>query len=110
MTTQEIAAMVESIGLPFAYYEFPENTEQEPPFVCFLLPQSEDVYADNENYVDKRILQIELYTDDKDYGLEKDVQNALKAHGLTYRRSEDHIKSERMWQVTYETEVIINEQ
>ena len=74
MTTQEIAAMIESIGLPFAYYELPDGTEQELPFVCFLLPDSSDVYADDENYVDKRVLQIELYTDDKDYFLEKTVK------------------------------------
>lgn len=109
MTTQDISEMVRSIGLPFAYYEFPDDTAQEPPFVCFLLPESDDVYADNENYADKRVLQIELYTDEKDYSLEKTVENVLRANELSYRRSEEYIRSEKMWQVTYETEVFVNE-
>ena len=33
MSYEDIATMIESIGLPYAYYQFPEGTGQEPPFV-----------------------------------------------------------------------------
>lgn len=109
MTYQEISGMVEAMGLPCAYYEFPNNTEQTPPFICFWFPESDDVMADNTNYVGIRRLYIELYTDEKRFDLEESVETALKLNGLTYRKTETYISSEQMYQLTYEMEVIINE-
>ena len=109
MTYQEIAEMVESIGLPFAYYQFDQNTAQPPPFICFYYPASNDVYADASNYQRITELTIELYTDNKDFEHEKAVEDALAASSLTYRKLESYIDEEQMYMVTYEMEVIINE-
>lgn len=100
--------MIASIGLPYAYYQFPDNTGQEPPFICFYFPDNDDFIADNINYTKIEALRIELYTDDKDFTLEAEVEGALKEAGLVYSRSETPIDSERMYLVTYETEVLIN--
>ena len=108
MTYKEIADMIAEIGLPNAYYEFPDNTEQNPPFVCFYFPESDDFFADNQNYVGIRRLFVELYADNKDFTLESTVEHVLTSHGLTFRKSEEYITSERMLQTLYETEVIIN--
>lgn len=109
MTYKEIAEMIAGIGLPYAYYEFPDGTEQAPPFICFYFPDDANFFADNSNYVDKKRLYVELYTDEKDFTLESTVEAALQGAGLTYHKTETHIGSERMWQILYETEVIINE-
>ena len=111
MTYKEIATMVKSIGLPYAYYQFPDGTEQEPPFVCFLYSESDDVYADNKNYVPIRRLIVELYMDKdgKDLSQEVAVESVLTNNNLSFRKTEEFIKSEAMWQITYESEVIINE-
>lgn len=109
MTHTEVATMIASIGLPYAYYEFPDDTEQEPPFVVFYYPQSDDLYADNQNYVGITQLNIELYTDEKDFDLESTVESVLTGSGLTYTKMETRIDKERMWQILYQTEVIINE-
>lgn len=108
MTYQEIAGMVESIGLPFAYYVFPKDTEQAPPFVCFYFPDSDDVYADDTNYAKIRPLIIELYTDNKDFALEANVESTLNGNGLPYSRTETYISNERMYLITYTTEVCIH--
>lgn len=108
MTYKEIAEMIAGIGLPYAYYEFPDGTEQAPPFICFFFPEDANVFADNSNYVDKKRLYVELYTDEKDFTLESTVEAALQGAGLTYYKTETHIGSERMWQILYEMEVIIN--
>ena len=108
MTLKAISDMIASIGLPYAYYQFPDGTEQEPPFIVFYYPESDDFYADNKNYVDKRRMYVELYTNDKDFEKEATVENVLSSNGLTYRKVETYINSERMFQITYETEVIIN--
>lgn len=108
MTHKEISDMIKAIGLPYAYYEFPDNTEQEPPFICFYYPDSDDLYADNVNYVGIRRLYIELYTDEKDFAQEAAVETALNSNGLSFRKSELYIDSERMYQITYSMEVVIS--
>ena len=49
MTYKEVSDMVATIGLSYAYYEFSDGTEQEPPFIVFYYPESDDFYADNKN-------------------------------------------------------------
>lgn len=107
MTYQQVATMVASIGVPYAYYQFPEGTAVAPPFVCFYFSGSNDLYADDKNYQHIRPLTIELYTDNKDFTLEATVEGVLASNGLTYARSESWIDSERMNMVAYTTDVII---
>ena len=108
MTYQEINQMVESIGLPCAYYQFTQDTAKEPPFVVWFFTDSNDAYADNSNYVKIPTLNIELYTRFKDFENEALVEEVLKANGLTWYKEENFIESEQIWQIAYETEVIIN--
>lgn len=107
MTYQEVATMVASIGVPYAYYQFPEGTAQPTPFVCFYFDNSDDLVADNTNYQRIRPLVIELYTDNKDFALEATVESVLNRAGLVYSRAESWIDSERMNMVSYTTSVVI---
>lgn len=111
MTTQEIASMIESVGVPYAYYQFeennPNNPAPDPPFICFYYPTAEDFKADNINYAHINALTVELYTDAKDFDLEARVEAALTAAELPYAKGETYIDSERMYMTTYNTEVLI---
>lgn len=109
MTYQEVKQMVESIGIPYAYYQFPEGTDQSCPFICFYFTGSNDLAADDTNYQRIRPLAIELYTDNKDFTLENTVEAVLNQHGFVYARDEVYIDTERMNMVTYTIEVIITE-
>ena len=108
MTRKEVADMVAEIGLPYAYYQFPNDTPQSPPFACYFYGPSDDDFADSENYAKIRVLNIELYTNDKDFELEDIIEGILKEHNLTYYKEENYIDSERMYQIAYEMEVLIN--
>lgn len=108
MTRQEVYEMIRSIGLPCAYYQFPDDTPQAPPFICWFFAPNTDVMADNENYVDKEVLNVELYTKLREYDIEKAVEAALKAGGFSYAKEPSYIDAEKMWQISYESEVIIN--
>ena len=108
MTREEVYAMIESIGLPCAYYEFPENTQQVPPFVVWFFATDTDVKADNSNYCDKEVLAIELYTKIRDFEQEKAVEDVLASYGFCYSKEPNYIESEKIWQIAYESEVIIN--
>lgn len=102
--------MVAEIGVPSAYYQFPEGTEQACPFVCFYFAGGDDFIADNKNYQPIRPLTLELYTDNKDFDLEQTVETVLNRHGLVYDRDETYIDSERMNMVVYTTDIIISEE
>lgn len=108
MTYKEIATMVSSIGLPYAYRQFPDGTEQAPPFICFFMSNTDDQYADNVNYQKIETLNVELYTKDKDFAKESAVETVLNQNGLTFYKEENYIESEKMYQIAYESEVIIN--
>lgn len=108
MTREEVYSMVQSIGLPCAYYEFPNNTPQKPPFVVWFFSVNTDVMADNSNYVDKEVLNIELYTKIRDFEQETAVEAVLAANGFTYAKEASFVEAERIWQISYESEVIID--
>lgn len=110
MTYQQVAAMVRSIGVPYAYYQFPDGTGQACPFICFFFSDSNDLAADDTNYQKIRTLNIELYTDNKDFALEETVETVLNSNGLVYDRSESYLDSERMFMVVYTTDILITEE
>lgn len=111
MTTQEVAQMIESVGLPFAYDHFTKkNTPGGPPFICFLYPESENMFADDSVYQKIKRLYIELYTDRKDLEKEEAVENALDTAGLCYESSETYLKDEEMHMVRWETTVTITKE
>lgn len=107
MTTQEVSQMINSIGVPYAYYQFTEDTAKPPPFICFYFTDSSDFLADDTNYIKIRPLIIELYTENKDFDLEAQVEDALTAHDLIYTKEETVIDSERMYMVIFNTEVVL---
>lgn len=109
MTYAEVNNMLKSVNVPVAYYQFPNDTPQAPPFICFFYADNDDVFADDTNYQKIERLIVELYTDYKDFNLESSVETALNANGLTFTRSEQYLDSERMQEVIYETYVIITE-
>lgn len=108
MTVSEVAQMIESIGLPNAYYQFDEGQVKAPPFICFYYPNDDDFKADNINYSRINALTIELYTDNKNFDLEAQVESVLIQNALPFSKFETYINSEHMFQITYNTEVVIN--
>lgn len=108
MTVSEISSMIGTLHVPYAYYQFPEGTAQACPFICFYLPSSDDFIADNVNYTKISRLIIELYTDEKDFDLESQVESMLRINEIVYTKTETYIDTERMYMIVYESEVILN--
>lgn len=100
--------MTQTENIPCAYFLFPEEQAPPPPFICYYYPDDSDFKADDTNYALIRNLTIELYCDNKDFVLEKAVEDALSSNGLVYSKSEEYIESEKLYMTTFETEVIIN--
>ena len=107
MTPKEVADMIAEIGLPYAYYEFPDDTERKPPFVAFMLTDNNDFLADDKNYIEQRTLVIELYTREKDFDLEQTVRNVLNEYDLPFEQESEYLDDERCWITIFTTEVIL---
>ena len=107
MTPQQINTMIESVGIPYAYHQFADDTGQQPPFICFFYGNSNDLAADNTNYTRIERLYIELYTDEKDFALEKTIETLLNTNDLVFRKEQTYIDSERMHETIYTTDIIM---
>ena len=108
MTLEELAAMLQSTGIPFAYDHFAEGESPSPPFICYLLPGSDNFAADGQVYYRINQVRIELYTDNKDLAVEEKLEKALDDAGIFYNKSEVWIESEKLYEVLYSFEVPMN--
>lgn len=108
MTIEELAAMLQSTGIPFAYDHFAEGESPSPPFICYLLPGSDNFAADGQVYYRINQVRVELYTDSKDLTVEEKLEKALDDAGIFYNKSEVWIESEKLYEVLYSFEVPMN--
>lgn len=106
MTFEETKSMIEETGLPVAYDHFAEGESPDPPFICFLIPGSDNLFADNTVFQKIDELNIELYTDRKDPDMETRIEDILNSHELPFEKSEVWIAEERMYEVLYQTQII----
>lgn len=109
MTEKEVYQMVKSTGFPTTYHHFDEGQEPEKPYIVYLYPGTNNFAADGIVYQAINELDIELYTEKKDIEAEKKVEAVLKEHGFFYEKTETYLTSEKMFEVLYEMEALINE-
>lgn len=97
-----LVKIIEEMGMPFAYDHFAEGESPDPPFLCYLLPGSDNFAADGRVYYKMSEVRIELYTDFKDVALEEKVTAVLDNHGIFYEQSEVWIEEEKLYEVAFE--------
>ena len=105
MTIENLVEMLQEMEIPFAYDHFAEGESPEPPFICYLLPGSNNFAADGKVYFRINQVRIELYTDSKDLAVERKVEMVLDESGIFYNKSEVWIQSEKLYEVLYSFEV-----
>jgi len=112
MLIAEINTMLGQTGLPKTYYSWPEDDPAHPvpplPYIVWYFPNTDNFAADDRVYSHIEALNIELYTRTKDFETEAAVEAVLAAHDIVWNRQESWIESEKMYEVLYTTEVIIN--
>lgn len=101
---EELLAVIKETGIPFAYDHFAEGESPDPPFICYLLPGSDNFAADGRVYYKINEVRIELYTDSKDLAVEEKLEDVLDTYGIFYNKSETWIDSEKLYEVLYQFE------
>lgn len=102
----KLLEILKSVGFPYAYDHFAEGEAPEPPFVCYLLPGSDNFSADGKVYRKFTEVRMELYTDFKDPEAEQNVEDVLNAAGIFYNKTETWIDSEKLYEVLYTFEML----
>ena len=101
----DLIKLLGETGIPFAYDHFAEGESPNPPFICYLLPQSDNFSADGKVYLKVSSVNIELYTDSKDLAVEQTLEAVLDTHGIFYDKTEVWIESEKLYEVLYSFEM-----
>ena len=104
----KIVSIINEMNIPFAYDHFSEGESPDPPFICYLLPGSDNFSADGLVYHRLQTVHIELYTDRKDPETETAVETILDNNRIFYNKSEVWIPSEKLYEVIYSFEMEVN--
>ena len=101
----KILSILNALGIPFAYDHFAQGESPDPPFICYLIPGTNNFSADGVAYYKINQFNIELYTDLKDLSLERKLEEALDEASIFYNKSETWIESESLYEVLYTFEM-----
>lgn len=107
MTLEEVVKILKSSDLPVTYYMWGKNAPSLP-YLVYYYPNSNDEFADDENWTNIKQLNVELYTANKDFGLEGKIESIFKENDLCFIKSESYLNDENMYEVLYEMEVIVD--
>lgn len=109
MTIVEFKRMLDLAGMPVAYSYF-KGTQDDPvpppPYICYLVDDSENLMADNKVYHKIIDVNIELYTTKKDLAAEAALEKVLDDHEIPYDTFETFIDSEDLFQKIYEVRLM----
>lgn len=110
MTFTDIKTMLGQTGLRNTYYSWPEKQAPALPYLVWYLPNTDNFAADDKVYQRINALNIELYTENKDFETEQIVEAVLDAWHIVWDKQETYLESEHMYEVLYTMEVFINAQ
>lgn len=103
MTINEFKELLETTNMPVAHLSFPEEEEQNLPFICFLNPEDDNFYADGKVYAVSHRMIVELYLECRDEEKEGIVEKAISS--FCYTKNAEFLDDESCWLITYEMEV-----
>jgi hypothetical protein len=108
-TLIELKEKLEATGYPVSYFHFLESENEslpEPPFVVYLITETENFKADNRVFKTIHNVDVELYTNRKDFEAEAKIEQALNELNMPFDSVETYIESEQLFQKIYEIRVI----
>lgn len=78
---ERLISIIKEMGIPYAYDHFAEGEAPNPPFLCYLLPGSDNFSADGKVYHKISEVRLELYTDRKDPDAEPERGDSIGCGG-----------------------------
>lgn len=97
-----IIRRLETLNVPIAYSHF--AAAREPPFICYLIPDSRTDGADDLHTIKHNSVAIELYTAQRDFKLENRILKLFS--DVEFDVSSAYIESEKLFVTYFEFEFI----
>lgn len=107
MKISEIKTMLAETELPVTYLQWQEQGVPELPYICWLMPNSDNFGADDKVYKRGEVLVVELYTRQRDFALEAEVEAMLENYDIFWDKDSTWLDSEMMNETVYTAEVYI---
>lgn len=99
MTLTELAQGLLTLGYPVAYSHF--LTTQTPPFICYLVVDSDTFSADNKPIHEATNVDIELYVKNKSLSIENQIKKLLTDNELSWTYTEVFVEDEGVFQCIF---------
>lgn len=96
---QKLYNDIKALGIPVSYFAFKEPVN--PPFIVYYSPHVTNFVADNTIYMQQDYIEVELYTNKKDFELEEKVRQMLIENGYIFEQYETYIQDEKMFLITF---------
>lgn len=106
MTIEEFVSMLKESGLPVTHYQWPVGKVPDLPYLVYLIPQSAGEYADNQTWAEICEIDVELYSEQRNFQLEDQIKKIFNAHELPYTTEFNYIESEQMFQTIFHLEEV----
>ena len=97
----DLIRILAETGIPDAYAHVAEGESPVPPFICYLLPQSDHFSADGRVYLKVSSVNIELYTDSKELSVEQKLSSVMDAPSIFYDTTEVWLDREQLYYFLY---------
>lgn len=107
MTYAELNAMIKRMGLPVTYHHWQSGHVPPLPYLVYWFDEQRYFTADNVIYEKIASVQLELYSDRKNFAAEEQVEQILDENEIVYDKYEEYIESERLLEQVYEFEVLL---
>lgn len=104
MTLEELYNLlnrIEGFANKVAYRAFPEGGAPKLPFICYLVRRSDNFNADDRVYLKNEVVDVELYSKEKDLESELAVESAFNEACIGWSKTETYIESEKVNEVIY---------
>lgn len=101
MRLSEFYQLFKRVELPLAYHHFEEGHSPQPPFLVYLVTESENHGADNWTYQKHLLVHVELYTRKKDLVIEHQLETLLDSSQIYFEKTELYLPTEKLYQETY---------
>lgn len=109
MSLEELYEALVKLNYPVAYSHFVPTEDEpapSPPFICYLVIDSDTFSADNKVLKEFIYVDIELYVKNKDLVAEQAIKKMLNENELPWSYDEVFIKAEGVFKCTFSIQLI----
>lgn len=103
MTLEDLYQELLKIKIPVAHRKFKEGSNVKPPYIVYYKDKDIPFRADGKNYFNRIQISIELYTENRNRDLEKQIRKLLENHGFLFDEFHNYLSDEMMYEVLFET-------